>query len=408
MGNPNSSSVSALAYWLWMEHGVVSGGAQNWDQCVAKSRDEIQLENSFSEKANEYASDKNAVDQSDIDTVADAPPNLIGLPFEEQIQKTQTVDVSSTAFEQHAKRHVANLRQNKDVAALLFLYQDSNKRIAEAWKRRKARGTYEKRPATAQELEQSVHLAKTLRETLRTALVESLSILVDSNQSNAPTSNDPNSSVSNDFVNATFAALAAARALYREASSALSTATRDAVTAKNASEYALAAHANASAVYMQVQQGNDPMNLDGVEMSVDGTVVDLERDRAQRLARLRSEVIATRERIATTAHLAESKFQDAANLKVFETENGNMLVKAVKAVKLMLGAGDDANDDDDFGEEPIRYEAVAAAAAPANQIDQTTIAVAEADMLLKARENSVRVLATPEKKRGKGKVTRNA
>ena len=29
-------------------------------------------------------------------------------------------------------------------------------------------------------------------------------------------------------------------------------------------------------------------------------------------------------------------------------------------------------------------------------------------MLLKARENSVRVLATPEKKRGKGKVTRNA
>jgi hypothetical protein len=64
-----------------------------------------------------------STDQSEVDTVSDAPPNLIGECFAVTYQKTDKVDMSSSKFETHARKHVEGLTRNDDVASLLALYQ---------------------------------------------------------------------------------------------------------------------------------------------------------------------------------------------------------------------------------------------------------------------------------------------
>jgi hypothetical protein len=126
-----------------------------------------------------------------------------------------------------------------------------------------------------------------------------------------------------------------------------------------------------------------------------------------------NEVEMTRTRIGPAAAFAEGKQKEATAAKAFEIENAALLVRAVGVVKNMLGANDAAAADADaetsdsensFGEggpkkSRERKDAAVTPITTPNTVDQNVVAAAEADMLLKARENSVRVLATPEKKK---------
>jgi len=100
--------------------------------------------------------------------------------------------------------------------------------------------------------------------------------------------------------------------------------------------------------------------------------------------------------------------------KAQEAEAGQVLLRAVRAVKKMMGAAtgdEDASvraeeDEDDFGEGAQGAAAVprasGAPAAPA-AVDPVVVAAAEADMLLKAREASLRATEAPEKKKSEKK-----
>ena len=95
--------------------------------------------------------------------------------------------------------------------------------------------------------------------------------------------------------------------------------------------------------------------------------------------------------------------------KAQEAEAGQMLLRAVRAVKKMMGAatGDEdatslPDEEDDFGEGAQGAAAVPrAAGAPAAPaaVDPVVVAAAEADMLLKAREASLRATEASEKKK---------
>ena len=231
------------------------------------------------------------------------------------------------------------------------------------------------------------------------------------------TKTPPRREITQQFVASAFSALAAARALHKEASALSASARKDSASAKSASEYAKAAHGNAKDMFKLVKSGNDPMApaprdclpMQGVALTpADGAPIDTEFERGQRLTRVGNEVEMTRTRIGPAAAFAEGKQKEATAAKAFEIENAALLVRAVGVVKNMLGANDaDAETSDpenSFGEggpkkSRERKDAAVTPITTPNTVDQNVVAAAEADMLLKARENSVRVLATPEKKK---------
>ena len=131
--------------------------------------------------------------------------------------------------------------------------------------------------------------------------------------------------------------------------------------------------------------------------------------RAQRLQRLEIETQKNRERVGDAAVRSDQMRALVFEKKAQEAEAGQMLLRAVRAVKKMMGAatGDEdatslPDEEDDFGEGAQGAAAVPrAAGAPAAPaaVDPVVVAAAEADMLLKAREASLRATEAPEKKK---------
>ena len=137
--------------------------------------------------------------------------------------------------------------------------------------------------------------------------------------------------------------------------------------------------------------------------------------RAQRLRRLEIETQNNRERVGDAAARSDQMRALVFEKKAQEAEAGQVLLRAVRAVKKMMGAAtgdEDANraeadeqaldEEDDFGEGAQGAAAVPrAAGAPAAPaaVDPVVVAAAEADMLLKAREASLRATEAPEKKK---------
>ena len=425
-----AEEASALAYWLWVEHGVVNGGAEGWDEAAAEAREEARLEFSFVD-ADADAASKTRGDEREAAALADAPPNLIGRPFAEAFAASAAADTSAAAFAAHAKAYVEAVAARGDVHALLTLYQDAGKRAAEASRRLKARRARSLEPSlskapSAAELEAVSAPARALRDALRGALLAALEAIVGVEVSAAQ--------ITESVVRERFAAVAAARALHRERAAATAAAARDAENAAKAAEYAVAAAANAEELLVRVQSGDDPMDADPAERAetngpgslrqvlygeADGEA-ERARDRAQRLARLQHEARNNLERVRTSAASRDRLRTLAFEQKAQEAEVGKVLVRAVRAVKKMMGAAtgdEDANraeaeaeeealdEEDDFGEGAQGAAAVprpaGAPAAPA-AVDPVVVAAAEADMLIKAREASLRATEPPEKKKARG------
>ena len=423
-----TEEASALAYWLWVEHGVVNGGAEGWDEAAAEAREEARLEFSF---VDENSASKTRGDEREAAALADAPPNLIGRPFAEAFAASAAADTSAAAFAAHAKAYVEAVAARGDVHALLTLYQDAGKRAAEASRRLKARRARSLEPSlskapSAAELEAVSAPARALRDALRGSLLAALEAIVGVEVSAAQ--------ITESVVRARFAAVAAARALHRERAAATAAAARDAENAAKAAEYAVAAASNADALLAQVQSGDDPMDAEPAEGTdkngpapgslrqvlygeADGEA-ERARDRAQRLSRLKDEARNNRERVRTSAASRDRLRTLAFEQKAQEAEVGKVLVRAVRAVKKMMGAAtgdEDANraetdeqaldEEDDFGEGAQGAAAVprpaGAPAAPA-AVDPVVVAAAEADMLIKAREASLRATEPPEKKKARG------
>jgi calcineurin-binding protein cabin-1 len=421
-----TEEASALAYWLWVEHGVVNGGAEGWDEAAAEAREEARLEFSFVDENS--AASKTRGDEREAAALADAPPNLIGRPFAEAFAASAAADTSAAAFAAHAKAYVEAVAARGDVHALLTLYQDAGKRAAEAARRLKARRARSLEPSlskapSAAELEAVSAPARALRDALRGSLLAALEAIVGVEVSAAQ--------ITESVVRARFAAVAAARALHRERAAATAAAARDAENAAKAAEYAVAAASNADALLAQVQSGDDPMDAEPAEGTdkngpapgslrqvlygeADGEA-ERARDRAQRLSRLKDEARNNRERVRTSAASRDRLRTLAFEQKAQEAEVGKVLVRAVRAVKKMMGAAtgdEDANraetdeqaldEEDDFGEGAQGAAAVprpAGAPAAPTAVDPVVVAAAEADMLLKAREASLRATEASEKKK---------
>ena len=137
--------------------------------------------------------------------------------------------------------------------------------------------------------------------------------------------------------------------------------------------------------------------------------------RAQRLRRLEIETQNNRERVGDAAARSDQMRALVFEKKAQEAEAGQVLLRAVRAVKKMMGAatGDEdasiraeEDEEDDFGEGAQGAAAVprasGAPAAPA-AVDPVVVSAAEADMLLKAREASLRATEAPEKKKSEKK-----
>ena len=438
----------ALAYWLWVEHGIGNGGPDGWGVALAEARGEARLESAFSEQFEEAFARADVSEEASAEAaaLADAPPVLIGGPFAEALAASAAADVSAPAFAAHAAAHVEAAKARGDVQTLLALYQDAGRRAAETQRRLK-RARHARTSAAG--LEAAAASARAHGDALRGALLASLEAIVLA--SDATDVGDP---VTESDVRARFGAVAAARALHRERAEAAAAASRGSEAAAKAAEYAVAAAANAEALLARVRSGDDPMDEDpdptraeggmatpatndaaptlravlhGEDAEAEAAATRAQRDaeaeaaaaraheaeaaaaRAQRLQRLEIETQKNRERVGDAAVRSDQMRALVFEKKAQEAEAGQMLLRAVRAVKKMMGAatGDEdatslPDEEDDFGEGAQGAAAVPrAAGAPAAPaaVDPVVVAAAEADMLLKAREASLRATEAPEKKK---------
>ena len=451
-----AEEASALAYWLWVEHGVTNGGAEGWSAAATEAREEARLERAFATdpdpgpgpETDEKGASRVATASGDSEAaaLADAPSVLIGRPFAEAFEASAAADISAPAFAAHAEAYVAAVKARGDVQVLLALYRDAGKREAEVARRLKARLARSETP----QLAAAAAPVRAHRDALRRALLASLERIIGSDISAAD--------ITDSVVRSRFAAVAAARALHRERAASAAFAASHAECAARAAEDAVAAAAAAEATLESARRGDDPAaeppepardsehaapdapgpeaptsyklqaptrptgaaTLETPRGDVDADVAKT-RERARRLSRLETEACAKKERVGTSAGARDRQRTLAFEKKALEAEAGRVLVRAVRAVKRMMGAatGDDAgggspnDEDDDFGEGAQGAAAVPrAAGAPAAPaaVDPVVVAAAEADMLLKAREASLRA-EPPEKKKargGKGPARRGA
>ena len=210
----------ALAYWLWVEHGIGNGGPDGWGVAIAEARGEARLESAFSEQFEEAFARADVSEEASAEAaaLADAPPVLIGGPFAEALAASAAADVSAPAFAAHAAAHVEAAKVRGDVQTLLALYQDAGRRAAETQRRLK-RARHARTSAAV--LEAAAASARAHRDALRGALLASLEAIVLA--SDATDVGDP---VTESDVRARFGAGAAARALHRERAEAAAAASR--------------------------------------------------------------------------------------------------------------------------------------------------------------------------------------
>ena len=66
----------ALAYWLWVEHGIGNGGPDGWGVAIAEARGEARLESAFSEQFEEAFARADVSEEASAEAaaLADAPP----------------------------------------------------------------------------------------------------------------------------------------------------------------------------------------------------------------------------------------------------------------------------------------------------------------------------------------------
>ena len=386
----------ALAYWLWVEHGIGNGGPDGWGVALAEARGEARLESAFSEQFEEAFARADVSEEASAEAaaLADAPPVLIGGPFAEALAASAAADVSAPAFAAHAAAHVEAAKARGDVQTLLALYQDAGRRAAETQRRLK-RARHARTSAAG--LEAAAASARAHGDALRGALLASLEAIVLA--SDATDVGDP---VTESDVRARFGAVAAARALHRERAEAAAAASRGSEAAAKAAEYAVAAAANAEALLARVRSGDDPMDEDpdptraeggmatpatndaaptlravlhGEDAEAEAAATRAQRDaeaeaaaaraheaeaaaaRAQRLQRLEIETQKNRERVGDAAVRSDQMRALVFEKKAQEAEAGQMLLRAVRAVKKMMGAatGDEdatslPDEEDDFGE----------------------------------------------------------